>query len=111
MSKEAMTLALEAFQRLDLWLKVRYQVGLVGFELDAIKALEEALAKQEQDEPKKKWKGQIDNDEFFESLEQEQDEHLSMQVRPSEFAELIKGKETVTGIPAYWAEWPNKEKP
>ena len=51
MSKEAMKLALEAFQRLDLWLKVRYQVGLVGFELDAIKALEEALAKQEQGEP------------------------------------------------------------
>jgi len=51
MSKEAMKLALEAFQRLDLWLKVRYQVGLVGFELDAVKALEEALAKQEQGEP------------------------------------------------------------
>jgi hypothetical protein len=38
-------------------------------------------------------------------------EILAMQVRPSEFAELIKGKEAVTGIPAYWAEWPNKEKP
>jgi hypothetical protein len=36
-------------------------------------------------------------------------EILAMQVRPSEFAELIKGKEAVTGIPAYWAEWPNKE--
>jgi len=42
---------------------------------------------------------------------QDQVEHLAMQVRPSEFAELIKGKEEVTGIPAYWAEWPNKEKP
>jgi len=42
---------------------------------------------------------------------QDQVEHLAMQVRPSEFAELIKGKESVTGIPAYWAEWPNKEKP
>jgi len=42
---------------------------------------------------------------------QDQVEHLAMQVRPSEFAELIKGKEAVTGIPAYWAEWPNKEKP
>ena len=50
MSKEAMKLALDAFQRLDLWLKVRYQVGLVGFELDAIKALEEAL-KPEQGSP------------------------------------------------------------
>jgi len=104
MSKEAMTLALEALTAID---------GAMPFPVGkrAIKALEEALAKQEQDEPKKKWKGQIDNDEFFESLEQEQDEHLSMQVRPSEFAELIKGKEDVTGIPAYWAEWPNKEKP
>jgi hypothetical protein len=37
-------------------------------------------------------------------------EILAMQVRPSEFAELVKGNETVTGIPAYWAEWPNKEK-
>jgi hypothetical protein len=35
--------------------------------------------------------------------------HLAMQVRPLEFAELIKGKETMTGIPTYWAEWPNKE--
>jgi len=61
MSKEAMKLSLEAFQRLDLWLKLRCQVGLVGFELDAVKALEEALAnhcednldmvKQEQGEP------------------------------------------------------------
>jgi len=42
---------------------------------------------------------------------QDQVENLAMQVRPSEFAELIKGKEDVTGIPAYWAEWPNKEKP
>ena len=36
-------------------------------------------------------------------------EPLAMQVRPSEFAQIIKGKETITGIPAYWAEWPNKE--
>ena len=47
MSKEAITLALEALQRIDLWLKARYQVGLVGIELEAIKALEEALSKQE----------------------------------------------------------------
>jgi len=33
--------------------------------------------KQEQGEPKKKWKGQIDNDEFFESLEQEQGEPVA----------------------------------
>lgn len=36
---------------------------------------------------------------------------LAMQVRPSEFAQIIKGKEKVTGIPAYWAEWPSKEQP
>lgn len=37
--------------------------------------------------------------------------HLAMQVRPSEFAQIIKGKESATGVPAYWAEWPNKEQP
>ena len=33
----------------------------------------------------------------------------AMQVRPSEFVQLVKGQETMTGFPAYWAEWPNKE--
>ena len=33
------------------------------------------------------------------------------QVSPTEFIQLTKGKETVTGIPAYWAEWPSKEQP
>lgn len=36
-----------------------------------------SLAKQEQGEPKKKWEGQIDNDEFFESLKQEQGEPVA----------------------------------
>jgi len=36
---------------------------------------------------------------------------LAMQVRPSEFAQLVKGKEALLGMPAYWAEWPNKEQP
>jgi hypothetical protein len=31
------------------------------------------------------------------------------QVSPAEFNHLTKGKEAVTGIPVYWAEWPNKE--
>ena len=35
----------------------------------------------------------------------------AMQVRPSEFAQLVKGKEALLGLPAYWAEWPNKEQP
>lgn len=35
----------------------------------------------------------------------------AMQVRPSEFVQLVKGQETLTGFPAYWAEWPNKEQP
>jgi hypothetical protein len=34
---------------------------------------------------------------------------LAKQLRPSDFAKLIKDKETLTGIPVYWAEWPNKE--
>jgi hypothetical protein len=41
------------------------------------------------------------------ALEQE----LAMQVRPSEFIRIVKGKETATGIPVYWAEWPSKEQP
>jgi hypothetical protein len=36
---------------------------------------------------------------------------LAMQVRPAEFAQIIKSKETLTGIPSYWAEWPNREQP
>jgi hypothetical protein len=39
----ALRLAREALERLDIWLKTRYRVGLVGFELDAIKAIDEAL--------------------------------------------------------------------
>ena len=31
------------------------------------------------------------------------------QVSPAEFIQMTLGKETVTGIPAYWAEWPSKE--
>jgi len=79
MSKEALTLALEAFE-------MYCEHGAILRPLEIRDAIKEALAKQAQVE------------------------HLAMQVRPSEFAELIKGKETVTGIPAYWAEWPNKEK-
>ena len=33
-----------------------------------------------------------------------------VQMHPSQFAELIKGKETMIGVPVYWAEWPSKEK-
>lgn len=97
--------------------------GSVGFQ--------EALAKQEQGAPvaevKRNSSGQIyiewrDGESAIANLidaklyttpqpAQKPYEILAMQVRPSEFAELIKGNETVTGIPAYWAEWPNKEKP
>lgn len=38
---------------------------------------------------------------------QEQDEPVQM--HPSQFAELIKGKETMVGVPVYWSEWPTKE--
>jgi hypothetical protein len=33
----------------------------------------------------------------------------AMQVHPLEFCQMVEGKETVTGIPMYWAEWPSKE--
>lgn len=32
-----------------------------------------------------------------------------VQMHPSQFAELIKGKETMIGVPVYWSEWPTKE--
>ena len=41
------------------------------------------------------------------ALAQEQAE--SVQMHPSQFAELIKGKETMIGVPVYWSEWPTKE--
>jgi len=45
---EALKLALEALERIDLWLKARYSgIGLVGVELDAITAIKEALAQLE----------------------------------------------------------------
>jgi hypothetical protein len=45
---EALKLALEVLERIDLWLKARYSgIGLVGVELDAITAIKEALAQLE----------------------------------------------------------------
>ena len=32
-----------------------------------------------------------------------------VQMHPSQFAELIKGKEAMIGVPVYWSEWPSKE--
>lgn len=34
---------------------------------------------------------------------------LAMQVHPSEFMKIVAGKENMTGIPAYFAEWPNHD--
>lgn len=34
-----------------------------------------------------------------------------VQVSPATFIELVEGRETMTGDPVYWAEWPNKEQP
>ena len=48
---EALKLALEALERIDLWLKTRYSgIGLVGVELEAITAIKEALSELEQDD-------------------------------------------------------------
>ena len=48
---DTMKLALEALERIDLWLKARYSgIGLVGVELDAITAIKEALSELEQDD-------------------------------------------------------------
>ena len=48
MKDEALKLALEALERLDLWLKARYSgIGLVGVELEAITAIKEALEQEQ----------------------------------------------------------------
>ena len=57
-------------------------LGTMYLKMDAITALRAVLAQQ--DEP--------------------------VQMHPSQFAELIKGKETMIGVPVYWSEWPTKEK-
>ena len=45
---EAMKQALEALERIDLWLKARYSgIGLVGVELEAITSLRQAIARAE----------------------------------------------------------------
>jgi len=105
MSTEAMKLALEALNKLTdaaggfsvsgvYFNEGVWEQECLNSAYDAIKALEEALAKQEnlipsnstelekqeQGEPKKKWEGQIDNDEFFESLKQEQGEPVVLKV-------------------------------
>lgn len=50
MEREALKLALEALERLDLWLKARYSgIGLVGVELEAITVIKEALAQPAQE--------------------------------------------------------------
>jgi len=47
---EALKLALESLERIDLWLKARYSgIGLVGVELDALTAIKEALAQPAQE--------------------------------------------------------------
>ena len=45
------------------------------------------------------------------SLNERLAQPFAMQVRPAEFVQTIKSKETLTGIPSYWAEWPNREQP
>ena len=51
MSIEAMKQALEALERIDLWLKARYSgIGLVGVELEAITSLRQAIAEAEKQE-------------------------------------------------------------
>ena len=42
--------------------------------------------------------------------DQAQEQAAPVQMHPSQFAELIKGKETMIGVPVYWSEWPTKEK-
>ena len=70
-----------------------------------------ALAQQAEQQPmhpelQKMWEDHIDK--CFRAIPvPEQAEPVQM--HPSDFAKLIKGKEAMTGIPVYWAEWPSKE--
>ena len=76
-----------------------------------ISDLEAALAQQAEPQPmhpelQKMWEDHIDK--CFRAIPvPEQAEPVQM--HPSQFAEMIKGKEALTGIPVYWAEWPSKE--
>jgi hypothetical protein len=45
----------------------------------------------------------------LQNLREALEQPVQEQVRPAEFIQMTLGKETVTGIPAYWAEWPSKE--
>jgi hypothetical protein len=47
--EQTLRLALEALERIDLWLKARYHIGLVGTELEAVAAIKAAL--EAKDEP------------------------------------------------------------
>lgn len=49
--------------------------------------------------------------EIITALRERLAQPFAMQVRPAEFVQIIKSKETLTGIPSYWAEWPNREQP
>ena len=49
MTKEALTLALEALERLDGWLALRYGSGLTPQEKQTVTAIKEALAQPEQE--------------------------------------------------------------
>ena len=49
--------------------------------------------------------------EIIPALRERLAQPFAMQVRPAEFVQIIKSKETLTGIPSYWAEWPNREQP
>ena len=75
-----------------------------------ISDLEAALAQQAEPQPmhpelQKMWEDHIDK--CFRAIPvPEQAEPVQM--HPSDFAKLIKDKEALTGIPVYWAEWPNK---
>jgi len=105
MSIEAMKLALEHIEG-------NYTVSAE----DAIKALEEALAKQEQGEPVG-WidsKGNMICTKINESCrplythpQPKQEQGEPVQVTIKDFVKAVEGKEDLMGRPVYWAQWPN----
>lgn len=57
MSVEAMKQMVNALERIDLWLKARYQVGIVGNEIEALEAGRKAIS----DAEKQQVQSQLDN--------------------------------------------------
>jgi hypothetical protein len=108
MSKEAMKLALEALHG-----SIAITMAKIDLRNKAIKALEEALAKQEHDLQDTRCECcgymtyQREHMGCIRSAKQEQSEPI--QVTIQDFVKTVEGKENLMGKPRIWAQWPFEE--